>query len=108
MTRQVCYIIFVPKKTKQEKIIAELRRKLETTSVHLEQKFEVRNEKLENEMGSVISGNQENQKVSLQDQTSHITPLTSTLYIKKDLLKTLVLSLLAISFELVIYWAWSR
>ena len=85
----VCYIISVPRKTKQEKIIAGLRRKLETTSVHPE--------------GVPSATFQVNRTPPLttrpitQNPSSSLS-VVSTTFIKKDLTKTLFLSLLAISF----------
>lgn len=88
------------KKTKKEKIIADLRRQLETTK---QSKWEIRNEKLDNE---VRAEKKENQKSNFPfpSPTSQIQFPTSIMFIKKDLTKTLLLSILAISFELVLYF----
>jgi hypothetical protein len=107
--RHMCYIILVPKKTKQEKIIADLRRKLDGAPV---QKLEVGSLKMDHEDGKWTSGNQRLEyrplvsNVKLQNPTSTIQLPTSAIYIKKDLLKTLILSMLAVSFELVLYSSW--
>lgn len=100
----ICYIFVVPKKTKKEKIIARLRRKLET--VQREPKLEVEDGKWKTETGSKkieISL----QNISLPNPTSHISPPTSSLlYIVKDLRKTFFLAGLAISLEIMLYWLW--
>jgi len=91
----------MPRKTKKEKIIAELRRKLE----HVE----VKNEKLDDEVRNLdilktgnISTTLVNQNIPPQHLTSHLTLPTS--YIIKDLRKTFILAGLAISLELIVYW----
>ncbi|PJE68776.1 hypothetical protein COU94_00460 [Candidatus Shapirobacteria bacterium CG10_big_fil_rev_8_21_14_0_10_38_8] len=105
----------MPKKTKQEKIIAELRRKLDTTSLHLEGVHSF--DHAQDKSATFQVSHQANQNIPLQNPASHFSlpaspslPLntTSIILIKKDLLKTLFLSLLAFGFELVIYWAWNK
>jgi hypothetical protein len=91
----------VPKKTKKEKIIAELRRKLDRIEVRSGKiDLEVRNlDKLEDKSTPLISKNQD---VQFQVPTSNLQLPTS--YIINDLQKTFFLAGLAISLELVIYW----
>ena len=106
----------MPKKTKQEKIIAELRRKLETTQskekmweMGNKHSFSV-NEKLDDEVRKNDNLKLE-QKFTLpriphQYQTSNIPLPTSNLYIFKDLRKTFTLASLAIGFEIIAYFIW--
>lgn len=84
----------MPKKTKKEKIIAELRRKLEATRVRRE------GEKWVHE----VRGEKESTTSPTSIPTSHIPPALPTSYIIKDLQKTFLLAGLAISLELVVYW----
>lgn len=91
----------MPKKTRKEKIIAQLRRKLETTKVK-DQKWEMEDEKLDDEMRGM------KKEISLQDiplpnQASQVPSLTSG-YMMKDLRKTFFLAGLAISLEFIVYW----
>jgi len=96
------------RKTKQEKIIAELRRRLEVTK---REKGEARNEILENEVRSE-ERETEKSNLSFPSPASSFTPptsyceATSSAYIKKDLTRTGILTMLAISLELVVYWIW--
>lgn len=85
----------MPKKTRQEKIIADLRRKLETVKITDK---------------AVI----EKKEPSSSLPSSANYPLTgpkhlennSTSYVLKDLRKTFLLAGLAISFEIIVYWLW--
>lgn len=110
------------KKTRQKKIIADLRRQL---TANREMKLEVGGEKsfdsepstgrelrpnrlrtaelLNNEMRS---GKKEIEKshIPLPNPSSHLSLPSSTVYIKKDLTKTVILTILAISLELVLYF----
>lgn len=86
------------RKTRQEKIIADLRRKLEATK---RAKWEVGSEKLEPEVRNKKEETKTSHLLS-QNQASSLTFPTS--YIKKDLTKTFVLAILAISLELVLYF----
>lgn len=88
------------KKTKQEKIIADLRRQLE---ISRQPKWEMRNEKLDKEV-RIEKEEIKKSSFSLPSPTSSLSSLTSITLIKKDLTKTLLLSILAISFELVLYF----
>lgn len=88
----------MPKKTKKEKIIAELRRRLEITKA-VGQKWEIGNEKLDNEVRSEIPINQ---NIPPQFPASHVSLPSS--YVVHDLRKTFILTGLAISFEIVVYW----
>ncbi len=83
--------MLMPKKTRQEKIIADLRRKLETVKTP----------------GPVL-------RQPLNTNTSYLLPTTPTLkqdttqkqvdyFITKDLRKTFILAGLAISFEIIVY-----
>jgi len=83
------------RKTKQEKIIAELRRR-----IHLQEQNLVR----------VIPERTDKEKLNFETKLPS-QPLVETLtvpvdLIKKDLLKTLILTGVAISLELVVYWIW--
>ncbi|MBI4999424.1 hypothetical protein HZB97_01485 [Candidatus Gottesmanbacteria bacterium] len=87
----------MPKKTKKEKIIAELRRKLETVKIESGQ-LEVKAEKKEFATPATRP-------------TTHNLPPQPTSYSKKssayiihDLRKTFILAGLAISLEVMIYW----
>lgn len=98
------------RKTRQEKIIAELRRQLATGKT---KDFEMspakrdlalpENEKLDIE---VRSEKKETEKSNLPfpSPASHLPSFTSISLIKKDLTKTFVLTILAISLELVLYF----
>lgn len=88
------------RKTRQEKIIADLRRKLEMTRRGKEWV-----------MSSESSRESEpEEKMERLIPVTHPRPMTqnsppiSTTYIKKDLTKTFVLAILAISLELVLYF----
>lgn len=81
------------RKTKQDKIIADLRRKLRAQ--------EERSTPITPELSSKIK----------QEAKPKSQPLTDTLtiptdLIKKDLMRTLVLTIVAISLELVVYLIW--
>ena len=83
------------KKTKQEKIIADLRRQLSFTQTQKEttiQKIEIQKDEPKPTFHYQIPKN-------TAIASSEFLPL-----IKKDLIKTLVLSILAIFFELVLYF----
>lgn len=89
------------RKTRQEKIIAELRRKLEATRATGEKWV----------VGSESSrGSEHEEKMERLIPITHPQPITQnssqylTPYIKKDLTKTFVLAILAISLELVLYF----
>ena len=88
------------RKTKQEKIIAELRRRLEVTK---REKGEVRSEIIDNDVRSEERETKESH-IPFQHPASSFTLPTSL--IKKDLTKTGILTMLAISLELVVYWIW--
>ncbi|MFZ5365957.1 MAG: hypothetical protein ACOZBZ_01560 [Patescibacteria group bacterium] len=91
------------RKTRQEKIIADLRRRLEATRNRSEgEKWDV---------GREVRVSREELKNSppqfpISQPTSHFpsSPSISTSYIKKDLTKTFLLTILAISLELVLYF----
>lgn len=90
----------MPKKTRQEKIIAELRRKLETTKAQsLETTPRITNLAEEKQ---VLPG----YRLPSQSFSSPKTTISlqSTTDIMKDLKKTFFLSGLAISFEIIVYW----
>lgn len=84
------------KKTKQEKIIADLRRQLETTRVSvspMHSTYSVRDNTVKT---PTIQPSQVTNNLSVSKDSLSL--------IKKDLTKTLILSILAISFELVLYF----
>jgi hypothetical protein len=93
----------MPKKTRQDKIIAQLKRQLATQTPET------------NTFSSPIKSEEkkENNKFTYTLNAVSSTPLktlgvdsitaTSTVLIKKDLTKTLILTILVISFELVLY-----
>ncbi len=88
------------RKTRQEKIIADLRRKLETARIKDE------NQSIGNE-ADLENGERETEKSSIRNHSQNMTKnlsLTSTAYIKKDLTKTFILTILAISLEIVLYF----
>ena len=83
------------KKTKQEKIIADLRRQLSLTQTQKEASREI-TEIQEKKLKPVVS-------YQIPKSTVVASPEFLPL-IKKDLMKTLFLSILAIFFELVLYF----
>lgn len=87
---QYAISLFMPKKTRKEKIIAELRRKLETAKISDEK---------------VIVEKKESPRPipNFQFPTSNI-PTVATSFVLRDLKKTFLLAGLAISLELVVYW----
>lgn len=104
----ICYTFLVPKKTKKEKIIAELRRKLETVEVkhenmeHRTWNIEHKDKNLDKidsggdfSLPTINNTQPKNQASSVQFPTS---------YIFHDLRKTFFLAGLAISFEFIVYW----
>lgn len=95
----IWYIKHVPKKTKQEKIIADLRRQLEATNSGTISWTPTKEVKAE---PKTIKQKMETPPLRPSRTTEPL--LMSTALIKKDLLKTLILSLLAVSFELVLYF----
>ncbi len=70
------------RKTKEEKIIAQLRRELKEARKDFK--------KIE-------------KKEVKEDKVTKLQPLASSLYLKRDLTKALILSILAIGIELVLY-----
>lgn len=97
------------RKTRQEKIIADLRRQLVAGKT---KDFEVRNMKLETGNRSERLKTSENISHFPSPNLSSYLPAspaggsfpTSTAYIKKDLTKTFALAILAISLEFVLYF----
>ncbi len=92
------------RKTRKEKIIAELRRKLKVT-----QDLEKGEEKIENKetkeslkIPTITSKARIGSEDQKQNSLLAISPYTP--YIKKDLTKTLILAILAISLELILYF----
>jgi len=92
------------RKTRKEKIIAELRRKLKVT-----QDLEKREEKIENKetkeslkIPTITSKARIDSEDQKQNSLLAISPYTP--YIKKDLTKTLILAILAIGLELILYF----
>ena len=85
------------RKTKEEKIIARLRRELKEIKKELKQLKEERGEKSKKEKP-------EKEARAPKPLDSNLYPLTSNLYLKRDLTKSLILSILAIGIELVVYW----
>ncbi|MBL7159839.1 hypothetical protein ISS85_05145, partial [Candidatus Microgenomates bacterium] len=81
----------MPKKTKSQKIITDLKRKLAT-----QQKEEV----------SLPQARQVNKRPSISTKAKSETPTILSSFIVKDLKKSLALTLLAISFEFVLYYVW--
>ncbi len=90
----------MPKKTRQEKIIAELRRKLETTKAQGLATTPKTTSPVE-EKQVLPDYHLPGQSFSSPKTT---TSLPSTIDIMKDLKKTFFLSGLAISFEVIVYW----
>jgi hypothetical protein len=104
----------MPKKTKQEKIIAELRRKLE------EQKISHPNLEAKPRPQTIASPEEKSGRYRLPPMpikkevnpslvakaqlTSEEPQSSSASYIGADLKKTFLLSGLAISFEVIVYW----
>lgn len=84
------------KKTKQEKIIADLRRQLETTRVNVSPMHSIYSVRNNTVKTSTIQPSQVTNNLSVSKDSLSL--------IKKDLTKTLILSILAISFELVLYF----
>lgn len=91
----------MPKKTRQEKIIAELRRKLETTKAQGPE-TEPRITDLRKDQ-KINSGYRLPDQPISSSKTSTIT-MPSTADIIRDLKKTFLLTGLAISFEIIVYW----
>jgi len=83
------------RKTKQEKIIAELRHRINLQEQNL---VRVIPEKIDKEKLSF--------ETKLPSKPSVETMAVPVDLIKKDLLKTLILTGVAISLELVVYWIW--
>jgi hypothetical protein len=81
------------KKTKQEKIIADLRRRLHA------QEEELTTPKLS-------SKTRLKQEVRIESRSVTDTFAIPTDLIKKDLIKTTILTIVAISLELVVYLVW--
>jgi len=103
----LCYTLLVPKKTKQEKIIAELRRKLEATNTTVKPVISdigVKIEKHQAPQPITPTTNYQIPAVKNPIGKATIQPNQSNVYIIKDLRKTFLLTTLAISFEFVIYW----
>jgi hypothetical protein len=102
----------VPKKTKKEKIIAELRHKLETVKVD-RNTVDLINEVPQKRDSVSYPNENTGYKLPLsnyQVSSPHLKSLSTTVSIEKnsyiinDLRKTLMLTFLAISFEIFIYW----
>ncbi|MFH0864101.1 MAG: hypothetical protein V1858_03370 [Candidatus Gottesmanbacteria bacterium] len=94
----------MPKKTKKEKIITELRRKLE-----LNQPSQENSTIILSETGKTYTEDKLTTNYHLPSINRTYTPPQpinhqSTSYIIKDLRKTFLLAGLAIGFELVVYW----
>jgi len=81
-------------KTRQAKIISDLRRKLETASPSVQSENQAT-------ISTSFSYSPKSVPEVLPAQKLSTLP---TVHIKKDLIKTLILSTLAISFELVLYF----
>jgi len=79
------------RKTKEEKAIARLRRELKEIKRELKQFKEKKGERWIKEAKTP------------KPKISNLYPLTSSPYFKRDLTKTLILSILAIGIELVVY-----
>ena len=100
------------RKTKEQKIIAQLRRELQGAKKELKQfkKEEVVKKKPEKRKSSKLSVR--NAFTYASDARSPNPPpdllrnskQAGNLYLKKDLTRTLILSILAIGIELMIYW----
>ena len=94
----------MPKKTRQEKIIADLRRKLASTGSNLSPQA------LPSKPQPITNPQPITQLTSLTlPPTNHLPPTTYNppqvaAYIKKDLTKTLILTILVISLELMLYF----
>lgn len=97
------------RKTRQEKIIAQLRRKLEVTK---KAKWEVGGEKsFDSELRTAELLEPEVRNEKAEAKTSYFPPPNQasnislpTSYIKKDLIKTAALAALAISLEVVLFF----
>ena len=72
------------RKTKEEKIISQLRRELQETRKN-QPEVKLKTKKL-------------------KPQTISLKPLASNIYLKKDLTKSLALAILAIGFECLVYF----
>lgn len=87
----------MPKKTRKEKIIADLRKRVKSNEVKLPSStfhFQPQEIKKTQENESVIKTNH------TQSESLYIYPIQ---LIKKDLTKTLILCILAISLEIALY-----
>jgi len=80
------------RKTREEKIISQLRRELQETRKNLKG-FQ---EKKQPEVKIKTK--------KFKTQTTNLKPLASNLYLKKDLTKSLSLAILAIGFECLVYF----
>ncbi len=90
------------RKTRQEKIITQLRRRLEITP---QAKRETGNEKpFDIKLETVKLPDNEVQKPPSSSPAVHLSPLPSVALIKKDLTKTVALAALAISLEIVLFF----
>jgi len=86
------------RKTKKEKIIADLRRKMA--------KLEVREEKkIYQEPKISLENINSQEKPSFQSPSIYIYPVQ---FIKKDLTKTIFLTILAISFEVALFFLFEK
>ena len=81
----------MPKKRKSQKIIADLRRKLAAQQI---KEIPLPKTKLVKK------------KPSISTKAKSETPIVLSSFIVKDLKKSLALTLLAISFEFVLYYVW--
>lgn len=94
----------MPKKTKREKIIAEYRRKLRTTTLNATARVVPETGKQQNEKSSIPEF-QLRADVLKQSVMPAATLSEDNLpYIRKDLTKTLALTGIALIIEFLLYW----
>lgn len=91
----------MPKKTRQEKIIAELRRKLETTKAQGLETTPIMTKPAEEKK---VSSDYRLPDRPVSSPKTQVLTLQSTTDIMRDLKKTFFLTGLAISFEVIVYW----
>lgn len=80
------------RKTKEGKIIARLRKELQAAQKELRQ---LKKEKTSKEK-------------QFKSQDTILLPSTSPLYLKRDLTKSLIFSILALAIEFVVYWVFTK
>jgi len=97
----------MPKKTRKEKIIAELRRKLENSNQYVPQKHESNTVHEIKPNEKIITGTY---KLNLQSTQKQETPKKNIIntsgygYVTSDIRRISFFTVLAISFQLALFW----